>query len=105
MSYSILGTKDEVKLLHKHKIVNFIQKNYLGDRIVVAAAGNIEHDRVVNLVERHLNTLSKESRANAYPLSKPPISQTRDHHNPPEVEYFNKTVSDAVGTFVLAPVI
>jgi predicted Zn-dependent peptidase len=47
---SILGTRDNVTHFNAEAIRHFFHRLYQPERIVVAAAGHIEHDRLVDLV-------------------------------------------------------
>jgi predicted Zn-dependent peptidase len=47
---SILGTRDSVSRFDAEAIRHFFHRLYQPERIVIAAAGNIEHDRIVDLV-------------------------------------------------------
>ena len=46
----IAGTADSVKALTRDQIAAHYRRHYTGPNLVVAAAGNLEHDRVVELV-------------------------------------------------------
>ena len=48
----IMGTPQTVQNLTREKIVTFLQEQYLADRIVIAAAGNVEHDVVVEFANK-----------------------------------------------------
>lgn len=51
---SILGTPDTVKSFTSAGIRNFINRQYAADRMVVVAAGAVDHDDFVREVEKHL---------------------------------------------------
>lgn len=60
----ILGTVASIKGLSRNSIYNYYQKRYLPNEIVVAAAGNLKHQKVVDLVIKALSQddfLSKSS--------------------------------------------
>ena len=48
----ILGTKDTVLSLTRNDLKKFISEKYTAQNIVIAAAGNIEHDRLAGMVEK-----------------------------------------------------
>ncbi len=54
---SILGTRGTVESLDADDLRRLHTERYVGRNIVVAAAGNVEHDRFAELVERHLGDL------------------------------------------------
>ena len=53
---SILGTPETVKSFTSKQIHSFIERQYSADRMVVVAAGAIEHDAFVREVERRLGS-------------------------------------------------
>jgi predicted Zn-dependent peptidase len=54
---SILGTTDSIKSLSRNAIFNYYKKRYLPQDIVVAVAGNIKHQKVVDQV---IKAMSKD---------------------------------------------
>jgi predicted Zn-dependent peptidase len=46
----ILGTKQTVTRLDREKVLQFFQEFYIPEMIIVSAAGNLDHDHVVDLV-------------------------------------------------------
>ncbi len=59
ISFSTLGNKNTVNSLNRNKIEKFIQNNYSGNRIVVAAAGNLNHEKVVETADKYLTDIKK----------------------------------------------
>lgn len=49
---SILGSEDSIRELSARGIRSFYQRNYVPSRMVVAAAGSVDHDEIVRLVRR-----------------------------------------------------
>lgn len=47
---SILGTKDRIKSFTRNQVVNFINKYYVGPRIIISAVGNITHEELLKEV-------------------------------------------------------
>jgi predicted Zn-dependent peptidase len=64
LSFSTLGKKSTIKSLGKKHIKDFIRENYTGNRIVISAAGNVEHETIVDLVTKYLSKLPKLSKRN-----------------------------------------
>ena len=57
----ILGTRESINAID-HKIVeSFYKRHYIPQSIVVAAAGNVDHDKLMELVERHLTLECRDS--------------------------------------------
>jgi len=53
---SILGTPETVKSFRAPDIRSFMERQYAADRMVVVAAGAVDHDAFVKLVEKHLGS-------------------------------------------------
>jgi predicted Zn-dependent peptidase len=65
LGFPILGTHKTINSFNKKSITKFKDTHYTGSRIVVAAAGNIEHKYLVELVEKYFEKLSgKKSKYN-----------------------------------------
>jgi predicted Zn-dependent peptidase len=56
---SILGTVETVNTLNKKDLQDYMQTHYNGANMIVAAAGNIDHDALVGQVAQHFNGLEK----------------------------------------------
>jgi predicted Zn-dependent peptidase len=63
LACSVLGNVDSVGSLTRSDVIGFISKNYTPDRIIVAAAGAIEHDCVVEQAQDAFWTLRGSSPA------------------------------------------
>ena len=53
---SILGTPSTVESFTSANIRDFLERQYAADRMVVVAAGAVDHDEFVKLVEKHLGS-------------------------------------------------
>lgn len=53
----ILGTPESVSAVARESLAEFLKTRYTAEAMVVAAAGAIEHEDFVRLVERHFNAL------------------------------------------------
>jgi predicted Zn-dependent peptidase len=69
---SIVGTEASVSALKRDDLTNHIGTRYRPDRIIVSAAGNVEHSEIVALAEKALGGL--EGAAPARSLSTPQAS-------------------------------
>jgi len=56
--HSILGSRDSVSSMERDDLVDLHRTSYTGRRLVVAAAGNIDHDQVVELVGARFGDLT-----------------------------------------------
>jgi predicted Zn-dependent peptidase len=54
---TILGTADSVKGMGASAIRGYMDRNYVGDRMVVAAAGNVDHDQLVDIANDRFHAL------------------------------------------------
>jgi predicted Zn-dependent peptidase len=54
----ILGTKQTVSRLHRDKVIDFFQEFYTPDDLVISAAGNLEHEAVVDLVKEKFGNVT-----------------------------------------------
>ena len=52
MGRPIIGTPASVRAFTRDQLVDYLERHYTPDRIVVAVAGNVDHDRVVRLAAR-----------------------------------------------------
>lgn len=53
----IIGTRDSIQHLTRDDVCRFVQERYCGKRLIIAAAGDVDHDRFVELVDEQLNQL------------------------------------------------
>ncbi len=61
IGYPIIGTEENLLRFKRDDLLEHIGAHYHPTRIVVAAAGNIEHDYLVRLVERYLKNLPADA--------------------------------------------
>ncbi len=65
----IYGYRETVQSFDKPKIKRYMRKHYHPGRIVIAAAGNVEHDGLIRLVQNSFGNLAKDP--NSYKRSRP----------------------------------
>ncbi len=65
----ILGTKETVKRFEREPVVEAYQHSFAPNNIIVSAAGNLDHQRFVDLVRNHFDKM--KSRANGLHSSVP----------------------------------
>ena len=72
----ILGNRDTVATFDHAQSAAFREKHYLTGNVVVAAAGNVDHDEVVALAERYLSlpTGARSVRPEAVAVSSPRLA-------------------------------
>jgi predicted Zn-dependent peptidase len=54
---TILGTVDSVKSFGPDAIRGYMERNYVGDRMVICAAGNVDHDALVDVANERFHDL------------------------------------------------
>lgn len=54
---AVLGTQESVSAFTREQLLSFVRRHYTGRRLVVAAAGRLDHDRLVEQVARHFSEL------------------------------------------------
>lgn len=59
LSRSVTGKEPDVRQLGRQDVVDFVDQNYTPDRIIVAAAGAVDHDSIVEQVQDAFWTLKK----------------------------------------------
>lgn len=62
----IAGTEETVGNITRDSMIDFWQRNYTPDRLVIAAGGDVQHEDVVALTERHFGDLVPRQDQHAY---------------------------------------
>jgi predicted Zn-dependent peptidase len=57
---TILGTVDSVQSFNSDAIRTYMDRNYVGERMVVAAAGNVNHDELVEIAADRFSGLKRD---------------------------------------------
>merc|ERR1719357_1483642 len=65
---TILGPTQNIKSLSRRDLSDFIKTHYQGSRMVLAAAGGVQHEKLVKLANEHLGSLP-----NVYSEGQPPV--------------------------------
>ncbi len=58
LGYTILGPNENIESLSRQDLVNYIQEHYTPERMVLAAAGAVDHEALVKLAEKHFGSLA-----------------------------------------------
>ena len=69
MGRPVLGSPEIVKRLSREAVTGYLRDHYGAERMVLSVAGNIEHDRVVELAERLLSGIPREREVTATPAN------------------------------------
>jgi predicted Zn-dependent peptidase len=57
LGYPIIGTEDNVRRFRREDLRDHVVTHYRPARMVVAAAGNVNHEKLVRLVQKHFHSL------------------------------------------------
>jgi predicted Zn-dependent peptidase len=58
---SVIGSEETVRAINRQQMVDYLQAQYRPDRIVIAAAGDVDHDHVADLTSRYFGDLLPSS--------------------------------------------
>ncbi|MEW1720759.1 pitrilysin family protein [Streptomyces sp. NPDC093109] len=89
----VLGTVETINDLDRDRIARFYKKHYDPTRLVVAAAGNIDHATVVRQVRRAFDKAGALSRTDAVPVA--PREGSRSVRAAGRVELLNRRTEQA----------
>ncbi|MFG2895286.1 M16 family metallopeptidase [Streptomyces sp. NPDC048248] len=89
----VLGTVDTVNALTPERIRRFYKKHYDPTHLVVTAAGNVDHAKVVRLVRRAFERAGALDRADAAPMA--PRSGSRALRTGGRVDLLNRKTEQA----------
>jgi predicted Zn-dependent peptidase len=80
LGYSILGTRDTVSALDVGDLKHLHRRSYTPSQLVVAAAGNVDHDRLLEILQRTgwADRPARESRVARVPRPRP-VAPRREH--------------------------
>lgn len=94
LSMSILGSKENVKRFKRETIINFLESHYLGNNIIVAASGRLDHEKLRNLVKDSFRFTKKdnEKRSLPPPGEKSVIVKTRRERKQAHIALGTRTV-------------
>lgn len=70
---TILGSEENIRSISRQDIVDYIDNHYTANRFVIAGAGNVNHDSVVELTEKYFGGLSKAPKNGAATTMEPAI--------------------------------
>ena len=59
LGFPVIGYEDTVRSFTRDGLVDYLDRNYSLDRLVIAAAGNIRHARTVALVKRAVESMDR----------------------------------------------
>ncbi|MCF6269897.1 MAG: insulinase family protein [Melioribacteraceae bacterium] len=59
LHYPIIGTEKNIKLFQQKDFIDYLHKHYTTNNLVVSATGNVNHEKIVELVEKKIIGLKK----------------------------------------------
>ncbi|MEX2115528.1 MAG: pitrilysin family protein [Bacteroidota bacterium] len=73
MGFPVIGTENNLRSFHRNDLLKYRKKHYVPGGMVIAAAGNIEHDEVVDLAGSlfPLGVGKSEQRVRKKPMGRP----------------------------------
>jgi len=71
LGYTILGPEENIRGMKREHLTDYIKKNYTADRMVIAAAGNVDHKEIVQLAEQNFGKLPAVHSPIKPPVTKP----------------------------------
>ena len=77
LSRSVTGKESDVRKLGREDVVNFISQNYTPDRIIVGAAGAVDHESIVEQVQDAFWTLNTADQKLVLPSSQQSAPEER----------------------------
>ncbi len=63
---TILGPKENIETISRQNLVDYINTNYLADRMVLVGAGGVPHEELVKLAEKHFGSLRSAPAPTSY---------------------------------------
>ncbi len=58
----VLGVADRIRTMERQTVVDYLRRQYSAPHMILAAAGNVDHDHLVSLAEEALSGLGADSR-------------------------------------------
>ncbi|XP_064483483.1 mitochondrial-processing peptidase subunit beta-like [Ornithodoros turicata] len=71
LGYTILGPTENIKSITRQNLLDYISLHYKGPRMVLAAAGGVDHDQLVKLAQQHLGGIRTDYDSQVPPLTLP----------------------------------
>ncbi|XP_058486826.1 cytochrome b-c1 complex subunit 1, mitochondrial [Solea solea] len=71
LGHSVLGPSENAKNLTRQDLIDYVNSHYKAPRMVLAAAGGVNHDELVGLAQSHFSGVSFEYEDDAVPVLPP----------------------------------
>ncbi len=63
LGHPVIGTSNNIQRFNRPSLVEYLHQHYTPKNIIIAAAGNVNHDELVKMVERQFKNLQPNNRA------------------------------------------
>jgi predicted Zn-dependent peptidase len=84
----IIGTTDTVGSLTRDDVIDYMRQHYRPDRLVIAAAGDVDHDQVVRLAETSFGHVLPNG-------ERPPLIHSQLNQDEPRVRVLERPTEEA----------
>lgn len=72
LGFTILGPVENINSISRNDLIDYVKINYVAEKMVVAAAGAVDHKALVDLAEKHLASVPKQAAQTiSLPVDKP----------------------------------
>ncbi|KAM3877904.1 tubulin monoglycylase TTLL3-like [Diretmus argenteus] len=71
LGHSVIGPSNNARVLTRQDLVDYINSHYKAPRMVLAAAGGVNHEELVGLAKTHFSGMSFEYEGDAVPVLSP----------------------------------
>ena len=61
MAYPILGEIENIHAVNREMVVDFYLTNYYGENMVIVGTGEVDHEQLVDLAEKHFGSIPRIS--------------------------------------------
>lgn len=84
LAYSILGTEENIERFNQSDFINYINKKYAFDRMLIVSSGGVSHNQVLRCAEKYFNKTFKTSVKE--------INTLRNSFTKPKIRIINKEI-------------
>jgi len=70
LGMTILGPRENIQSISRSDLLEYITTHYKGPRMVLAAAGGVDHTQLTQLADEHFGSLSASHEGQLPPLCK-----------------------------------
>lgn len=76
LGFAVIGTEKNLRTLSRNDLLRYHRQHYVGQKMVVAAAGNIRHENLLDLVKEYFDETPANTLSNGDRRMKPQLRQT-----------------------------